>query len=225
MSTSTPATCERPPGHAEVVVWDFGNVLVRWDPAEAVADRWSRTEFADLAARANFVLLNDRMDSGLPNEELVEELHARDPEAAEMWRHYVANVPASLFRDIAGTAELVDELADAGVPQYGLTNWGAAIAPGIRELVPGARRLQGAVVSGLVGHVKPGREIFGVLIERFGLDPSRTLFIDDRDENTAVAGELGFLTHTFDTPGGAGELRTHMARLGLPVAATDPARD
>lgn len=218
MSRSIRSTCETP-GPVEVVVWDFGNVLVRWDPPAATADLWHRDVFPDLEARSDFHRLNDNLDAGASNEELLAILEERDPEAAEFWRHYEANAPSSIFADIEGTVDLVHELADAGIPQFGLTNWSGRLAPHIAEIVPGSERLQGVVVSSLVGLVKPDPEIYRVLIERHGLTPELTVFIDDRPQNTAAAAELGFHTHTFDTPHGAPALRRHLAELGLPVAA------
>ncbi|MDO5496228.1 MAG: HAD family phosphatase [bacterium] len=215
MSRSIPPTSD---GHVDTVVWDFGNVLVRWDPAVAFAPRWERERFEELAERAGFWTLNDNMDASIDNAELVEELALRDPEAAEFWRHYEEHMPSSLFPDIEGTSELLHELADAGIAQYGLTNWNRTLAPEIPTVVPGSTRLKGCVVSSLEGVVKPSPEIFEILIDRYGLTPSRTLFIDDREENTAAAARLGFHVHTFDTPGGAPALRAHMRELGLPVA-------
>nr|NLD40853.1 HAD family phosphatase [Actinomycetales bacterium] len=223
--TSEPRTRPVPPAArslVDAVVWDFGNVLVRWDPAAAVADRWDRALFAELVERSGFSELNDNLDRDAPNHELLVALESRDAEAAAFWRYYEENAPSSIFPDIPGTPELVHELADAGVPQYGLTNWSRSLAPLIAEIVPASTRLQGRVVSSLVGQVKPGSEIFHTLIERFSLTPARTLFIDDRPENTAAAAALGFQTHTFHPPGGAPVLRAHLARLGLPVAAGGP---
>lgn len=220
MFSWTQSTCERPSGEANAVVWDFGNVLLRWDPPVAVANRWNRAEFTALAARADFERLNNRMDAGLPIADILETLQGRDPEAAELWNAYFDNAAGSLIPDIVGTPELLVELADAGIPQFGLTNWSAAMAPRIPHVVPGARLLQSYLVSGIEGVAKPNPAFYQLLIERTGLDPQTTLFIDDRSENTAAAAELGFMTHTFNTPTGADQLRDHMALLGLPVSAT-----
>lgn len=214
MSRWTQPTCERPSGLVEAVVWDFGNVLVDWDPARAVANRWPAERVEELAARSGFSALNDRLDRGLTQEAQLAELREKDPEAAEFWEHYVARIRHSLT-PIAATGTLLDELADAGVPQYGLTNWPAIIAEDIPDIVPGAARLRGVVVSGLEGVVKPEPVIYERLIERFGLDPVATLFTDDREANVAAAAALGFHTHRFD--GDVAALRGAMARLGLPV--------
>lgn len=217
MSTWTHPTCERNSGLVDAVVWDFGNVLTCWEPARAIEDRWPGGRFEELAARANFPALNERLDRGVSYAPLLEDLAAVDEEAAEFWEHYVANIGASLSPTIPGTRDLVDELADAGVPQYGLTNWPAVNAHMIPEVVQGVERLRGVVVSGLEGVIKPEPAIYELLIERFGLDPAATLFIDDRQVNLDAAEELGFQTHLFD--GDAATLRSVMARLGLPVAA------
>lgn len=211
-SISDTDACLRPSGIAEAVVWDFGDVLVRWQPHLAVADRWNQEEFNDLAKRAQFDAINALFDDGVDTD--LSELRARDPEAAELWDGYIANMPAALEEAVEGSEELVKELADGGIPQYGLTNWNALLAPSIPQIVPGARLLRGYVVSGLEGVTKPDQRIFDILFERFGIDPSTTLFVDDREVNTQAAAAAGFITHTFTT---ARSLRQHMARLGLPV--------
>lgn len=46
-----------------------------------------------------------------------------------------------------------------------------------------------------LGMVKPHRGIFELMIERTGLVPSETLFVDDGPANVAMAEELGFVTY------------------------------
>jgi HAD superfamily hydrolase (TIGR01509 family) len=48
------------------------------------------------------------------------------------------------------------------------------------------------VVSGRLHMVKPGFDIYKHLIDRFGLDPARTLFIDDSPANIEGALECGW---------------------------------
>ena len=51
--------------------------------------------------------------------------------------------------------------------------------------------MEGYVVSSYVDLVKPDIAIYKLLIERFGLNPSESLFIDDREENVEGARKAG----------------------------------
>lgn len=46
-----------------------------------------------------------------------------------------------------------------------------------------------------MGMVKPHRGIFELMIERTGLVPQETLFLDDGPANVAMAAEMGFITY------------------------------
>lgn len=46
-----------------------------------------------------------------------------------------------------------------------------------------------------MGMVKPHRGIFELMIERTGMNPAETLFVDDGPANVAMAKELGFVTY------------------------------
>ncbi len=57
------------------------------------------------------------------------------------------------------------------------------------------RYFTGVYYSHVVGDRKPNASIFQFLIEDTGLDPRRTLFLDDLQENLDTARTLGFHTH------------------------------
>jgi FMN phosphatase YigB (HAD superfamily) len=46
--------------------------------------------------------------------------------------------------------------------------------------------------------MKPERLIFELARSQFGVDPSRTLYIDDLEENVRGAESVGFLGHHYD---------------------------
>ncbi len=56
---------------------------------------------------------------------------------------------------------------------------------------------QGIVISGLENVVKPDKQIFQILLQRFTLNPEETLFIDDRPENIRSAQQLGMSAIAF----------------------------
>ena len=46
-----------------------------------------------------------------------------------------------------------------------------------------------------MGMVKPNRGIFDLMVEKTGMVPSETLFLDDGQNNVNMAAEQGFLTY------------------------------
>ena len=58
----------------------------------------------------------------------------------------------------------------------------------------------GMVISGQEGVVKPDREIFDILCERYEVSPQECVFVDDRANNIAASMSLGFDGLLFETP-------------------------
>jgi 2-haloacid dehalogenase len=109
------------------------------------------------------------------------------------------------------------ELRAAGVPLYALTNWSAetfAITRGRFEFL---EWFDGLMVSGEERITKPDPAIFQLLLDRFGLDPAATVFVDDSEANVAAARRLGIDAIRFT---GHDELRRELvARRLLPRSA------
>ena len=61
------------------------------------------------------------------------------------------------------------------------------------------------IISGKVGMKKPDPEIYKLCISKFNCNPKKTLFVDDRPENTLAAEKQDFQTITLDQPGKLGE--------------------
>ena len=83
---------------------------------------------------------------------------------------------------------------------YALTNWSAETFPRARQLFPFFSIFQGIVVSGDEKLMKPGPEIYHILIDRYQLTPEQTVYIDDSFPNVVTADQLGFHAHHFEGP-------------------------
>ena len=70
------------------------------------------------------------------------------------------------------------------------------------------------IVSGREGMAKPDRRIYELVVERFGVDPARAVFIDDKTVNVDAARGVGFHGIVFTT---TERLRKDLRALGLPV--------
>ncbi len=98
---------------------------------------------------------------------------------------------------IAPTERLLGDLKRAGYRLYVLSNMS-------REFIDFLRRqpvyglFDGEVVSCEERTVKPEPRIYELLLERYGLDPAETLFVDDRPANVSAAQRLGIGGFLFD---------------------------
>lgn len=63
------------------------------------------------------------------------------------------------------------------------------------------RYFDGQVISALEHMVKPDREIYELILQRYHLKPEESLFIDDLEANVKAAQELGINTVHFKERG------------------------
>jgi 2-haloacid dehalogenase len=199
----------------DTVVYDFGNVLVHWDPRAAFA-HLDRAEVDEFFAAVDFLAFNHLQDAGRSLDEGRAALAAVDPRWAGMLDAYVAGYPRTLTGTVAGAAELVTEFKRLGLRLYGLTNWWAETFHHALEAVPAIAEMDGVVVSGRERLAKPDPQIFRLLAQRFDVDPRRAVFVDDAAPNVEAAAALGYHAVLFT---GTDAFRAELRELGVPVAA------
>ncbi|WP_251150946.1 HAD family phosphatase [Cellulosimicrobium sp. Marseille-Q4280] len=206
------------PRAVDAVLYDFGNVLVGWDPYRAYDGHDAEvveTFFADV----DFPALNHGRDAGATWAEARAAVARSHPHHVDLLDRYLTHFTATLSGPVEGSAELVDELRGLGLRLYGLTNWSAELFHHAADAAPATTLMDDVLVSGREGLAKPDPAIFERAIGRFGLDPRRTLFTDDSAANVDAAARLGFRTHLFrGTPG----LRALLRDLGVDVARPRP---
>lgn len=174
------------------LIFDFGGVLIDWDPHHLYDPYFGSRARTDWFLQNVCTMdWNVQMDGGKPFAEGVAELSARFPE----WSREIA-----MFRDewikmvagpIPGMYEFVLEMKAAGHGVWGLSNWSAETFPLICGDYPVLRELDGMVVSGYEGVTKPDAAIYRLLLERYGLRAEDCIFIDDNPANVAGAEAVG----------------------------------
>jgi 2-haloacid dehalogenase len=198
------------------VVFDLGNVLIRWDPRPALAAAVGDDE-ADRILGADdfdFGAWNAAQDAGRPFEQGEEEVAASHPHWAEHVRGYRPHFGYSLTGTVDDTVAILRDLHEAGVPVFALTNWSAETFPLARERYEFLALFDDVVVSGAEGVAKPDPAIFEVLRERVGRPLEECVFVDDGPHNVAAAADAGMDAIRFtDT----GHLRDDLRARGLPV--------
>jgi len=180
------------------VVFDIGRVLFDWDL------RYLYAKLIDEPRQLDWFLANVvteewhfQSDAGRPLAEMVPERIAAFPDHAHLIEAYSARFNETLPGAIPGTHAIVRRLAEAGVPLYALTNFGAEFFAGFRPTEPIFEMFADVVVSGEERCVKPEARIYEITEARIGLPANRLFFTDDNPANVAAAAARGWRTHRF----------------------------
>jgi 2-haloacid dehalogenase len=109
---------------------------------------------------------------------------------------------------------IMEGLIDAGRDVTMLTNFAADTFRHAREMYPFLNRPRGVTVSGEIFLIKPDVEIYRLHATNFGLDPARTIFIDDSAANVEGAQAAGWQAVQFTD---AATLRRDLGAYGIAV--------
>ncbi|MCZ8260467.1 MAG: HAD family phosphatase [Beijerinckiaceae bacterium] len=195
------------------LVFDIGNVLIRWD-----SEIPYRRLIPDAAERRHFLSeilppeWNLEQDRGRPWPIAEAERIALYPEKAELIRafrrHWHEMVPGPIEANVA----VLEAALARGIPCYAITNFAADTFAEARARFPFLARFAGTIVSAELGLLKPDPAIYRAFLGANGLEAQACLFMDDSAKNVAGAAALGFATiHVTEGVDLAGEIR----RFGL----------
>lgn len=203
----------------DTVVFDIGNVLIRWDPCNL----YRRMGYADAAtaailAETRLLEINHRvLDAGGPIRTTLDALASRFPQHAAFLDAFDTRWAEMLGSPIEASFATKARLRRSGVPVHAISNFHRQNFDVAQALFPALGEFDELILSGDVGLVKPDADIFELLVQRRKLDPARTVFIDDSAQNIATARQLGFATIHFTD--GRTDLEGELLRLGLPSGA------
>lgn len=198
----------------DTVIFDLGNVLIRWDPRHLYRKLFGD----DTDAMERFLTevchpeWNERQDAGRTWQEAIDEAIKRHPEHEALIRAYRLRWDEMLDGAILDSVAVLQQLRDNGTRLLALTNWSRETFPVALERYEFLRWFEGILVSGQEGLIKPDPAIFRLLISRFGIDVSRAIFIDDSLRNVNGAQQVGLRAIHFEN---AEKLQTDLRALGL----------
>jgi len=186
----------------KAVIFDFGGVLIGWDPRSLYSRFFPGQAEAmeDFLAEIEFMKWNAQQDKGRSFAEGVKVHSKQFPHRAHLISAYHEYWQEAITGVIEGTVELLRALKKKGYLVYGLSNWSAETFPIIRREYKFLNLLDDIVISGEIKLIKPEPEIFEFFLQKIGRPANECLFIDDSEQNIITAKKFGFDTVRFKSP-------------------------
>lgn len=184
------------------IVFDLGGVLIDWDPKRLYRKIFATEEEVDnFLSNVCTMEWNIQQDAGNSIAGATQMLTLKCPEWESQIKAYYGRWEEMLGGAIHGTVKVLEECAED--PNYrvlALTNWSHETFPIAQERFDFLQYFEGIVVSGVEKHIKPFPEIYKILLSRYNLDPTETIFIDDNADNILGAEILGIQAIQFSSP-------------------------
>lgn len=197
----------------DTVIFDLGGVLIDWNPRYLY-----RHLFDDESSMEQFLAevcdgqWNEQQDAGRSWDEAIRLRSAEFPEHAALIAAYRTRWDEMLRGPMHDSVAILEALRVRGVRLYALTNWSQETFPLAFERYPFLQAFEGIVVSGQERMIKPDPAIFQLLLNRYGVDPVRAVYVDDAPRNVDAAAKIGMHALQFRD---AAVLRGELVALGL----------
>lgn len=197
------------------VIFDIGNVLLKFDYLVAARRLMKHNGLAELPDRSRIVEAKEALEGGrIDRAEFLRlvrpEFNHTDTDEAfvAMWE--------DIFEENTPMTHFAVQLAERGVPTFLLSNISCIHREFIFRTYPIFATFRGGVFSYEAGVLKPHPQIYETAIKQLGVDPARTLFIDDLPVNIQAAEAAGFIGLVYDFHAHA-QAENALRHLGLPV--------
>lgn len=203
-------------GTIKNVVFDLGGVMINYYPRKFIEDLGYEKELGDRLCDAIFYDPTwIEMDRGTypTYHDAVPVFVQRHPELEGEIRHFFNNTWMDIYTVKEDTEEILYNWAAQRANIYILSNYAADGFSYACSKFPFFEKAKGKVCSAFEHCMKPDPEIYRILLERYNLDPSETVFIDDVPKNVQGAIDVGIHGIVFTTPE---EVRQRLVELGLP---------
>jgi 2-haloacid dehalogenase len=204
----------------ETVIFDLGGVLIDWNPRYLYGHLF---DDADEMEAFLAEVCNDQWhrghDLGEDIRESCQRLARTHPRYSDMIMAWAERGEEMIAGQFDENVEVLNTLKIMGVPCYALSNMEPDLFIIRRARFPFMEWFDGHVISGFEGVAKPDHLIFEILLERYRLEPDKSVFIDDSARNVEAARELGMNAVLYRS---ARQLRTELHDLGFTLLRPSP---
>ena len=182
-----------PDGEIDTVVFDIGNVLTDFAWDKFLVFKGYDDKMVERIAKAT-VYSDDwvEYDKGnLTNEEIIARFVENDPEIRSEIEDSFKNIDGIILKR-EKTIPWIRALKAAGYKVLYLSNFSKQALEGCPDAMAFLDETDGGILSYREHVVKPDPAIYNLLVSRYNLTPSKTVFIDDTQVNIEAARNLGW---------------------------------
>ena len=196
------------------IIFDLGGVLIDWNPRNLYRKIFNTEEEIDwFLANVCTGEWNEQQDAGRTFEEATEELLSRFPEHELPIRAWYGRWQETISGPIADTVRILETIKRSKKYKlYALTNWSAQTFPWALQNFEFLHWFEGIVVSGIEKTRKPFPEFYQILLNRYSVNPTQSVFIDDSHRNILGAEAMGIRGIHFQSPE---QLQKELFRLDI----------
>lgn len=175
------------------IVFDIGNVLVDFRLKEFLAEKGFDAPMIKRLLKASVMSPYweqfERAD--ITEEEAMRAFVSLDPEIEEELNKAFSNIQGMLtIREYA--VSWIRSLKEAGFRVYYLSNYSKKAYDECRDSLAFMKYTDGGFLSFQQRMTKPDPQMYTRFLEHFRLVPQESVFIDDTEQNVAVAERMGF---------------------------------
>lgn len=182
-----------PDGEVDTIVFDIGNVLTDFAWDKFLVFKGYDDKMVERIAKAT-VYSDDwvEYDKGnLTNEEIIARFVENDPEIRTDIEDSFKNIDGIILKR-EKTIPWIRALKAAGYKVLYLSNFSKQALEGCPDAMAFLDETDGGILSFREHVVKPDPAIYNLLVSRYNLTPSKTVFIDDTPVNIEAAQNLGW---------------------------------
>ena len=201
----------------KAILFDLGNVVVRFDPAiveRGYASRGKITSGQVVEYIMDSSNMNGYMEGKLTSSQFY--MRTRSIFKLDLRYHEFYDIWNSMFYPYPEMEELIKKIKDAypAIKLVLISNTNEAHYEFLVKKYKVLELLDGHILSHVVGKQKPDTLIFTKAMELAGSIPKNTFYTDDRLELIEAARVMGIRAHQFI---GHEELRVHLEKYGIKV--------
>jgi putative hydrolase of the HAD superfamily len=195
------------------IVFDIGNVLVKWAPHEVVERFFPEAEHHDQLTKDLFKSQSwlDLNMGKLSEGELIKIYNKTHNIDISKLEELMKDIKASLT-PLEGSFKLLDRLYKAGIPLYSITDNVHEIVAYLKSTYDFWPKFKGVAMSADIGILKPNAEIYEYLLKNYNLKPEECIFFDDVLKNVEGAKAVGMQAIQFTT---AAACERELERMGI----------